>query len=155
MGGSYFKKIVTDKFAILHMSQQLSCCDMCKFVISLDHQNQDYHSDNFQKISVMSSKVKWDAEHVILDLITLRKAWFLSYLNSSFIHVVKNSSCLLVLICKLLTICLQMHICVTEQNDLWWSYKMLQNLASHFEWYHQVNSRWWLIIDSKWNMLKF
>ena len=39
----------------MHMSRQLSCRDMCKIVIWLDHQNRNQDKYNFYKISSMNS----------------------------------------------------------------------------------------------------
>ena len=42
------------------MSQQLSCCDMCKFVTWLDHKNHNYSKDNFRFPSrAQKPFVKW------------------------------------------------------------------------------------------------
>ena len=51
----------SDQVPILHMSWQLSCHDMCKFVIWLKHKNTNYSSNDFHKILIMSSKqfVEW------------------------------------------------------------------------------------------------
>ena len=36
-----------DIWSILHMSQELSCHDMCKFITRLDHNSQNYSKKNF------------------------------------------------------------------------------------------------------------
>ena len=44
-----------DQFTILHMSWQLSCRDMCKYVTWLDLKNKNWDKKNFDKDSVLSS----------------------------------------------------------------------------------------------------
>ena len=74
-------KYTSHQVTILHISQQLSCCDMCKIVTWLDHWNCDLSIINFDEIWMMISSEVCEKGPMMPWSLHVRQGWTLVWLD--------------------------------------------------------------------------